>query len=65
LISRTCNRNKFENSSKEGLISYDKTNGITFLKKHVDANHTIIAKMFEKEVNSLLKGRRKTTNKKK
>jgi hypothetical protein len=65
LISRTCNRNKFKNSSKEGLISYDKTNGITFLKKHADTNHTIIAKMFEKEVNSLLKGRRKTTNKKK
>jgi hypothetical protein len=39
------------------LISYYKTNGITFLKKHVDANHTIIAKMFEKKVNSLLKGR--------
>ncbi len=57
LLSRTCNRNKFKNLSKEGLISYYKTNGITFLRNHVDANHIIIAKMFEKEVNSLLKGR--------
>ncbi len=35
--------------TKKGLISYYKTNGITSLKKHVDAKHTNIAKMFEKK----------------
>jgi hypothetical protein len=30
-----------------GLISYYKTNGINYLKKHVDANHYFIIKMFE------------------
>jgi hypothetical protein len=32
---------------RKGLISYYKTNGITFLKKHVDANHFFITQMFE------------------
>jgi hypothetical protein len=41
----------------KGLIFYYKTNGITSLKKHVDAKHNIIAKMFEKEVIFLLEGR--------
>jgi hypothetical protein len=54
LLSRTCNGNKFKNSSK-GLISYYKKNGKTSLKKHVDAEHVIIAKMFEKK--KLLKRR--------
>jgi hypothetical protein len=31
---------------------YYKNNAITILKKHVDANHGIIANVFEKEVNS-------------
>lgn len=31
---------------------YYKNNAITILKKHVDANHGIIAKKFENEVNS-------------
>jgi hypothetical protein len=43
--------------AKKGLISYYKINGITSLKKHVDAKHTVIANFFE-EVNSLLKGRK-------
>jgi hypothetical protein len=57
--------NKFKNSNKEGLISYYKINPRTSLK-HVDTDHTIIAKMFEKETNSLLKGReeRQSTTKK-
>jgi hypothetical protein len=40
----------FSNSKtqkKKGLILYNTTNGITTLKKHVNANHSIIAKMFE------------------
>jgi hypothetical protein len=32
---------------KKWLISYYKSNGITFSKKHVDANHSFIAQMFE------------------
>lgn len=36
--------------------SYYKTNGITTLRKHMDAKHSIIAKKFEEEVNSLMKG---------
>jgi hypothetical protein len=43
--------------ARKGLIFYYKKNGITSLKKHVDAEYTIIANMFE-EVNSLLKGRK-------
>jgi hypothetical protein len=39
------------------LIFYYKTNGITSLKRHVDANHILITRMFEKEVNYLLKRR--------
>jgi hypothetical protein len=56
LLLRTYNRNKFENSIKENVIFYYKKNGITSLKKHVDAKHTVIAKFFE-GVNSLLKGK--------
>jgi len=40
----------FSNSktqAKKGLILYNTINGITTLKKHVDANHSNIAKMFE------------------
>jgi hypothetical protein len=35
---------------------YYTTNEIIILKKHLNANHFIIAKMFEKEVNNPLKG---------
>jgi hypothetical protein len=34
--------------AKKILISYYKTNGITSLKKQVDAEKIVIAKMFEK-----------------
>jgi hypothetical protein len=33
---------------RKGLISYYKTNGIIYLKKHVDVNHFFIAKIVEK-----------------
>ncbi len=42
--------------TKKGLILYNTTNGITSLKKHVKVNYSIIAKMFENEVNNPLRG---------
>jgi hypothetical protein len=65
LLSKTYNRIKFKNSSKERLIFYYKTNGITTFKKHVDAYHTIIATMFKEKVNSLLKEREEKQSTKK
>ncbi len=44
-----CN---FKTQAKKHLIS----NGITSLKKHVNVDHSIKAKMFEEEVNSPLRG---------
>jgi hypothetical protein len=41
--------------ARKGLILYNNANGITTLKKHVYANHCMIAKIFEKEVKNLLK----------
>ncbi len=41
---------------RKKLISYYKTNGITFIKKHVDANHSLIAQRFEEKMNNMLKG---------
>ncbi len=43
--------------TKKGLILYNTTNGITSLKKHVKVNYSIIAKMFENEVNNPLRGK--------
>jgi hypothetical protein len=40
---------------KRGTITYYKENGITILKKHVDANHVMLAKIFEEEMNSPLR----------
>ncbi len=40
---------------KQGLILYNTTNIITTLKKHVNVNHSIIAKMYEEDLNSPLK----------
>jgi hypothetical protein len=40
---------------RKGLIFYYKTNGIISLKKHVDVDHSVIAQMFEEEVNNILK----------
>jgi len=34
--------------ARKGLIFYYKTNGITSQKKHVDVEHIVITKMFEK-----------------
>jgi len=41
----------------KGLFLYNTTNGITTSKKHVNANHSIIAKLFEKAINNPLKGK--------
>jgi hypothetical protein len=35
---------------------YNTINGTTTLRKHVNADHSIIVKMFEDEINSPLKG---------
>jgi hypothetical protein len=43
----------------KGLFIYNMTNGITTLKKHINANHFIIAKLFEEAINSPLKEKRK------
>jgi len=37
------------------LITYYKTYGITIIKKHANAYHSIIAKKFEKEINNGIK----------
>jgi hypothetical protein len=36
---------------KKRVITYSKKNDIIALKKHVDANHVVLAKRFEEEVN--------------
>ncbi len=41
---------------RKSLIIYNTTNGITTLKKHVNTNDSIIAKMFEEEINNLMRG---------
>jgi hypothetical protein len=43
--------------ARKGLIIYNKTNGIITLKKHVNVNDSIIAKMFEEETNNLVIGK--------
>ncbi len=40
---------------RKGIITYYKKNGIIALKKHVDANHVMLAKRFEEEMNSPLR----------
>jgi hypothetical protein len=40
---------------RKGIITFFFKNGITALKKHVDANHAILVKIFEEEVNFPLK----------
>ncbi len=41
----------------KGLFLYNTTNGITTLKKHLNANHSTIAKLFEEAIDSPLKGK--------
>jgi hypothetical protein len=41
---------------RKGLITCYKTYGIIDLKKHVNANHFIIAKKFEEEINNEIIG---------
>jgi hypothetical protein len=40
---------------RKGLISYCKINGISTLKKHVDAKHGLLVKTFDEEGNSLVR----------
>jgi formate-dependent nitrite reductase cytochrome c552 subunit len=40
---------------RKGTITYFMKNGITTLKKHVDADHIVLAKRFEEEMNSPLR----------
>jgi hypothetical protein len=50
--SGTVNAFNLKVQSKKGVISYYNINGIMTLEKYADANHVMIAKMFEKEVNN-------------
>ncbi len=42
--------------AKKWIISYYKTNGIMTLKKHMNVNHVAIAKKFEEEIYSPMRG---------
>lgn len=44
--------------ARKGLILYNTTNGITALKKHVYVDHYVIAKKFEEEMGSPLRGKK-------
>jgi hypothetical protein len=59
LLSRTCNKNKFKNSSKERINFLLQHKWNNFFKKHVDVEHIIIVKVFEEEIISLLKAKEK------
>ncbi len=37
------------------IITYSLKNGITYVRKHVDVDHVVLAKRFEEEVNSPLR----------
>ncbi len=50
---------------RRGLITYYKTYGIIALNKHVDANHYVIAKKFQKEINNEITKKLKKICKKK
>lgn len=39
----------WKNKLKKGLISYFKTSGITFLRKHVDTNLLVVSKQIGRE----------------
>lgn len=41
--------------TRKGLISYYKIIGITTFHKHVNANHAIVAKEIDGEINSALR----------
>jgi len=57
-----CHNNPFNainprTQLRRRLILYFKTNGITFLKEHMDIDIGLVAIVFEKQVNNLLKGK--------
>jgi hypothetical protein len=37
---------------RKGLLTYYKTSGMTYLQKHLNANHFVIYKRFQKEINN-------------
>jgi hypothetical protein len=41
---------------RKGLMFYYKISGITYLRKHVDENHSKNFNSFEREVKSIMKG---------
>jgi hypothetical protein len=41
---------------RKGLIFYYKTGGITYLRKHIDENHSKFSNSFEREVKFRMKG---------
>lgn len=45
----------FKTQTRKGLISYYKIIGITTFHKHVNANHAIVAKEIDGEINSALR----------
>jgi hypothetical protein len=45
----------FKTQTRKGLISYYKINGITTFNKPVNANHGIVTKTFEGEINNPLR----------
>jgi hypothetical protein len=55
LLCRSNFNNYAKIQARKGSILYNSANGITTLKKHVYANHSVIAKIFEQEVNNLSK----------
>jgi hypothetical protein len=55
LLHEPCHAPNPSTKERKGLITYYKTYGITTLKKHGDANHTLIVKNIEEEVNGPLK----------
>jgi hypothetical protein len=56
-----------EQKIRKGLISYYKINGISTLKKHVDAEHYLLANKLDEKINSWVKSQveRQLTRKRK
>jgi hypothetical protein len=55
LLHEPCHAPNPNTKERKGLITSYKTYGITSLKKHGDANHTLIVQKIEEEVNPPLK----------
>jgi hypothetical protein len=55
LLHEPCHDPNPSTKERKGLMTYYKTYGITTLKKCGDANHTLIVKKIEEEVNGPLR----------